>query len=175
MQTADRAGYAFTDLGMQHLKNISRPVRAFRVVPMEGASGHVENDLQRAIPGFGARPAIAVLPFRYTGPDASQQEHFADGVTEDFIAALSRWRFFPVISRGSVFIFKGREVDPLDVAQQVGARYVLEGRLRRHGSNVRTAVDLVDADTRETLFAEHVPGTKWQTFMPFRTRSSTLP
>ena len=154
MNTADRVGFAFTDLGVQHLKNISRPVRAFRVVSRQGATGHVESAPLRAVPGFGARPAIAVLPFVYSGPDSDVQEYLADGVTEDFITALSHWRFFPVIARGSMFAFKGRQVDPLDVAQQVGARYVLEGRLRRHGDRIRTGVDLMDADTRETLFAE---------------------
>jgi len=154
MQTADRAGYAFTDIGVQHLKNISRPVRAFRVAPNEGVSGHLESNPERAVPGFGSRPAVAVLPFRYIGADADQQQYLADGMTEDLIAALSRWRFFPVIARGSVFSFKDRDVDPVDVAQQIGARYVLDGRLRRQESRVRTAVDLVDADTRETLFSE---------------------
>ena len=153
MQTADRVGYSFTDLGIQRLKNISRPVRAYRVVPQAGATGHVDAPLG-SVPGFGTRPAIAVLPFVYRGPDSDTQEYLADGVTEDFITALSHWRFFPVIARGSMFAFKGREVDPLEVAQQVGARYVLEGRLRRQGDRIRTGVDLVDADTRETLFSE---------------------
>jgi len=75
-------------------------------------------------------------------------------VTEDIIAALSRWRFFPVIARGSVFTFKGRDVDPVTVGQQLGARYILEGSLRRQGNRVRSGVGLVDADTRETLLTE---------------------
>lgn len=154
MHAVDRAGYSFVDLGVQRLKNISRPVRAFRVTVSEGTTGRVDTGLDKTVPGFGARPAIAVLPFRYSGPDATEQEHFVDGVTEDLIAALSRWRFFPVISRGSVFTYKGRNVDPVDVAQQLGARYVLEGSLRRQGPRVRTGIDLVDADSRQTLLAE---------------------
>jgi hypothetical protein len=78
------------------------------------------------VPGFGDRPAMAVLPFRYRGSDAASQEPLVDGVTEEVIHALSRWRYFPVIARGSVFAFKGKEADPRSVGQALGARYVLE-------------------------------------------------
>ena len=106
------------------------------------------------VPGFGARPAIAVLPFRYQGADAAEQEHFVDGVTEDIISALSRWRAFPVIARGSTFTYKGRDPDPLTVGEQLGARYVLEGNIRRQGNRVRAAVSLVDVETTENLLSE---------------------
>ena len=153
MQTVDRAGYAFVDLGVQRLKNISRPVRTFRVLISEGASGRMAPDAggDSLAPVFGTRPAIAVLPFRYSGSDAAEQEHFADGVTEDIISALSHWRFFPVIARGSMFTFKGRDVDPVLVGQQVGARYILEGSLRRQGDRGRAGIGLVDADTPGNL------------------------
>jgi adenylate cyclase len=106
-----------------------------------------------AIAGFGGRPAIAVLPFRYQGAGAAQQEYFVDGITEDIISALSRWRFFPVIARGTMFTFKGRGADPPTVGRQVGARYILEGSIRRGADQVRTSNDLIDVETTETLMS----------------------
>jgi len=94
-----------------------------------------------------------VLPFKHpgAGPD---QEFFADAVTEDVITALARWRHFPVISRNSVFIYKGRDVDLRSVALQLGVRYVVEGSLRKIGSNVRTSVQAIDVETMDNLLAE---------------------
>jgi TolB-like protein/Flp pilus assembly protein TadD len=122
------------------------PARIASPAPIERAPGS-------AIAGFGGRPAIAVLPFRYQGADAAQQEYFVDGITEDIISALSRWRFFPVIAGGTMFTFKGRGADPLTVGRQVGARYILEGSIRRGTDQVRISNDLSDVETTETLLS----------------------
>jgi adenylate cyclase len=157
MQTTDRTGYSFIDLGMQRLKNITRPVRVYRIV--RATNGDVEGATAAAVqasslvPGFGERPAIAVLPFKHHGADADQ-EHFADGITEDIITELARWRSFPVISRNSVFTYKGRDVDLKSVALQLGVRYVVEGSLRRLGTRMRTSVQAVDVETMDNLLAE---------------------
>ena len=143
------SGFIFLDLGLKSLKNITRPIRVYKVAlsgevaetgPIVGAS---------LVQGFGERPAIAVLPFRSDGigPD---DEPFADGLTEDVITALSRWRSFPVISRASVFAFKGKDLDLKFVAQHLGARYINEGTLRRRGHRLRAITQLSDIETTET-------------------------
>ncbi|MGA9869419.1 MAG: tetratricopeptide repeat protein [Acetobacteraceae bacterium] len=152
MQTGDRTGVRFVDLGMRRLKNISRPVRIYRATASDDASstGGAERD-DDMVTGVSVRPAIAVLPFReHPGAEA----HLADGITEDIIAALAARRLFPVVPRNSAFAYKGRDVDARAVGQQLGARYVLEGTLRRADGRLRCTVQLVDADTMESVLAE---------------------
>jgi len=156
VQTTDRTGYRFIDLGTQRLKNITRPVRVYRIVPADSEEEAESAATARAaslVPGFGERPAIAVLPFKHYGA-VVDEEHFADGITEDIIMELARWRSFPVISRNSVFTYKGRDVDLKSVALQLGVRYVGEGSLRRLGTRMRTSVQVVDAETMDNLLAE---------------------
>lgn len=153
MQTADRAGLRFIDLGPQHLKNISRPVRAFRVIPEDDASPQEEAEAG-LVPGFGARPAIAILPFRPATPGDPEQEAFADGLTEEVISALARWRAFPVISRNSMFAYKGKATSPRLIGQEVGARYVEEGGIRRVGARGRVSVELIESENAATLSGE---------------------
>lgn len=93
-----------------------------------------------------SRPSIAVLPFTNMSGDP-EQEHFADGVVEELIAALSCVRTFFVISRNSTFTYKGRAVDPRQVSRELGVRYVLEGSVRRSGGRLRIGTHLVDATT----------------------------
>ena len=155
VQTTDRTGYDFVDLGVQRLKNIARPVRLYRVVASEEQQAVDTAAVQNTslVPGFGERPAIAVLPFRHGGADPDQ-ELFADAVTVDVITALARWRHFPVIARNSVFTYKGRDVDLKSVALQLGVRYVIEGSLRKIGSKIRTSVQAIDIETMDNLLAE---------------------
>lgn len=156
VQTTDRTGYSFIDLGTQRLKNITRPVRVYRIVPAgieaEGESVAAARGAS-LVPGFGERPAIAVLPFKHQGANADQ-EYFADSITEDIIMELARWRSFPVIARNSVFTYKGRDVDLKSVALQLGVRYIIEGNLRRFGTRVRTSIQVVDVETMDNLLAD---------------------
>ena len=85
------------------------------------------------------RPAIAVLPFTNMSGDP-EQEYFADGIVEDLITALSRYRWFPVVARNSTFTYKGRAVDVAEVGRELGARYVVEGSVRKGGDQVRITV-----------------------------------
>ena len=100
------------------------------------------------------QPAIAVLPFSNLSDDP-EQEYFADGLTEDVITALSLWRSFPVIARNSTFVFKGRPVNIQEVSTALGARYVLEGSVRKSADRVRVAAELVDLETGHQVWAEH--------------------
>ena len=98
-------------------------------------------------------PAIAVLPFTNMGGDA-EQDYFADGITEDIITALAKWRSFLVIARNSTFAYKGRSVDVRQLGRELGARYVLEGSVRRAANRVRVTAQLIDAANAAHLWAE---------------------
>ena len=82
------------------------------------------------------------------------QEYFADGLTEDIITALSLWRSFPVIARNSTFAYKGTSPDMRKVGEELGARYVLEGSVRKSGDRIRVTAQLIDADTGHHVWAE---------------------
>jgi TolB-like protein len=90
------------------------------------------------------RPSIAVLPFVNMSGDPNQ-EHFADGITEDLITGLSHIRWLFVIARNSTFQYKGRCPDIRQVGRELGVRYVLEGSVRRHGKRLRISAQLIDA------------------------------
>jgi adenylate cyclase len=149
-QVRDKLSFAFADMGEQAVKNIARPVQAYRVDT--GASGGASSPPP---PGDGvfSRPAVAVLPFENLTRDA-EQEYFVDGLTEDIITALSHWRTFPVIARNSTFTYKGHPVKVQQVAKELGAKYVLEGSVRKGTNQVRITVQLVDAATGHHVWAE---------------------
>jgi adenylate cyclase len=131
---------AFEDLGAQALKNIARPVRAYRI-----ATGAVSSAAQEtptlALPD---KPSIAVLPFANMSGDP-EQEYFADGMVEEITTALSRIRSFFVIARNSAFAYKGRAVDVKQIGRELGVRYLVEGSVRRAGSRVRIVAQLIEA------------------------------
>jgi adenylate cyclase len=145
-QVRDKLDYTFEDLGQQQVKNIARPVRAYRVLdpaaPIEKLS----------LPLLD-KPSIAVLPFANLSGDP-EQEYFADGITEDIITLLAGWRSFPVIARASSFTYKGKTVDIKKVGEELGARYVVEGSVRKSGRRVRVTAQLIRADTGHHIMAE---------------------
>ena len=116
------------------------------------------------------QPALAVLPFANLSDDPAQ-DWFADGVVDDIITALSRFRSFAVIARNSSFIYKGRAVDVRQVAQELGVRYVLEGSVRRAGDRLRMTAQLVDGATGAHLWAEQLRRRARRTFSTSRTGS----
>jgi adenylate cyclase len=105
------------------------------------------------VPGFEGRPAIAVLPFDNLSGDP-EQEYFADGIAEDLITRLSYGQWFPVIARNSSFTYKGKPADVKQVSRELGARYVVEGSVRRSEDRVRIAAQLIDAATGHHVWAE---------------------
>ncbi|HEY8614888.1 adenylate/guanylate cyclase domain-containing protein [Phenylobacterium sp.] len=145
-----RLDATFEDLGDQPLKNIPRPVRAYRV--RMGDASAAGEPRSGALP-LPAKPSIAVLPFHNMSGDP-EQEYFADAITEDIVTALSRWRWFFVIARDSSFAFKGRTGDAGRVGQELGVRYVLEGSVRRAGQRVRVTALLVEAATGAHIWAD---------------------
>lgn len=153
-------GYDLVDLGFKQLKNIEQPVRAYAVAmngeertPFASSASQGGTPADNMVPGFGKRPAIAVLPFR-SSRDEPEDVHFADGITEDLIVALARWRSFPVITRNSVFSLKGKDLDLANVGRQLGARYVVDGSIRRIGTRLRTTAQLFDVEIGRNLSVE---------------------
>jgi adenylate cyclase len=138
------------DRGEQYLKNIAKPVRAYAVCT--GAHGAPTGGLG-AVPQLPDKPSIAVLPFQNMSGDP-EQEYFADGMVEEIITALSRFKSLFVIARNSSFTFKGRAVDIKDVGRRLGVRYVLEGSVRKAAGKVRITGQLIDAVTGAHIWAD---------------------
>src|SRR5262249_38319180 len=139
------------DMGELNLKNIAQPVRAYRVL-LSRSSGTTNPSLP-----LPEKPSIAVLPFQNLSGDP-EQEYFADGIVEDIVMALSRFRWLFVIARNSSFTFKGRAVDVKQVGRELGVRYVLEGSVRKAGKRIRIAGQLIDASTGAHLWADRFDG-----------------
>ena len=155
----------FVSSGPQEMKNIEEPVHTF-MVEIDSSSKVLEafavpapaEPTPQAAPEPPATaeakvPAIAVLPFTNMGGDP-EQEYFADGITEDIITNLSLWRTFPVISRNSSFTFRGQSHNLKQVAQELGARYIVEGSVRKGGNRVRITAQLIDAEEDHHLWSE---------------------
>ena len=147
-------GVVFEDLGEQAIKNIDRPVRCYRVRPQSDATPSASVDRPDTPSPLPDKPSIAVLPFNNLSGDP-EQEYFADGMTEDIITGLSRFRSLFVTARNSTFAYKGKSPDVRDVARDLGVRYVLEGSVRRGGERIRITGQLIDAGTGNHLWAEH--------------------
>ncbi len=154
-QVVGKLAATFDDLGEQAVKNIDKPIRVYR------ASEETRSDEPASVVTETEKPfdtpSIAVLPFANLSGDL-EQEYFADGMAEDIITALSRFRGFFVIARNSSFTYKGRAVDVREVGRDLGVRYVLEGSVRRSGNRLRITAQLVEAATGNHLWAERYDG-----------------
>jgi TolB-like protein len=144
---------AFGDIGEQQLKNIARPVRAYRVV----TAARPAIPRPRTDPPLPDKPSIAVLPFANMSGDP-EQEYFADGMVEEIITALSRIRWLFVIARNSSFTYKGQAIDVKQVGRELGVEYVLEGSVRKGGNRVRITAQLIDALNGAHLWADRFDG-----------------
>jgi TolB-like protein/class 3 adenylate cyclase/tetratricopeptide (TPR) repeat protein len=157
-QIRGKVDIAFEDMGLQTLKNIAEPMRAWRtqlngaVPPATPAKSSPEAPL--SLPD---KPSIAVLPFQNMSGDP-EQEYFADGMVEDIITALSRFKSLFVIARNSSFTYKGKAVDIKQVGRELGVRYVLEGSVRKAGNRVRITGQLIEAATGRHLWADKFDG-----------------
>src|SRR5262249_42565325 len=138
-------------IGEQQLKNIARPVRAYRV--RVNSAARVEAPTL-ALPD---KPSIAVLAFENMSGDP-EQEYFADGMVDDIITGLSRIKWLFVIARNSSFTYKGKAVDVRQVGGELGVRYVLEGGVRKAGNRLRITTQLVEAESGAHLWADKFDG-----------------
>src|SRR5262252_4134509 len=147
-------------LGELALKNIERPIRAFRVEwaaedwPAHSVASQAAASPMALAPSptLPDKPSIAVLPFQNMSGDP-EQEYFADGITEDIITALSHIPLLFVIARNSSFAYKGKAIDIRQIGRELGVRYVLEGSVRKAGQRLRITGQLVEAETGSHLWA----------------------
>ena len=145
--------WVFDDLGDQEIKNIAKPVRVYRLnLGGLGAAGKNGPGTPSALE-LPDKPSIAVLPFANMSGDP-EQEFFADGITEDILTELSRFRDLFVISRTSAFKYKGKALNIQEIASELGVQYVVEGSVRKAGDRVRVTVQLIDAETDRHIWAE---------------------
>jgi TolB-like protein/class 3 adenylate cyclase len=154
-QVRDKVDFTFEDLGDQQVKNIARPVRVYRVRETSATKSPLAPP-HPALP-LPDKPSIAVLPFANMSGDP-EQEYFVDGMVEEIITALSRIRWLFVIARNSTFTYKGQAVDVKQVGRELGVRYVLEGSVRKAGTQVRITGQLIDALTGTHLWADRFDG-----------------
>jgi len=160
-QVKTRLDLSVNDLGAVSLKNIVEPIRVYSLeVGATPAASRVSQDTANSpgrAPERPDKPSIAVLPFQNMSGDP-EQEYFADGMVEDIITALSRFKSLFVIARNSSFTYKGRAVDIKQVGRELGVRYVLEGSVRKAGGRVRINGQLIDSDTDAHLWADRFEG-----------------
>jgi TolB-like protein/class 3 adenylate cyclase/Tfp pilus assembly protein PilF len=155
-QVKSRLDLAISDLGETRLKNIAEPMHIYSL-HFGGAAKPAAVPAAASGLALPEKPSIAVLPFQNMSGDA-EQEYFADGMVEDIITALSRFRQLFVIARNSSFVYKGRAVDVKQVSRELGVRYLLEGSVRKAASRIRITAQLIDATTAAHLWAEHFDG-----------------
>ncbi len=147
-QANGRIAADMTSLGPQAVKNMPEPVDVWRV-EVEGAEAAMPRQMA------AERPSIAVLPFANMSKD-QDQEFLADGIVEDVITELSRFRSLMVIARNSTFVYKGASQDVRLIGKELGARYIVEGSVRRGGNRLRVTAQLIEASS-----GTHVWAGKW--------------
>ena len=155
-QVANRIELEYENLGVHHVKNISMPIRVFRVIMETDSSRGLSPEEYTNLP-LPDKPSIAVLPFNNMSGE-TEQEYFSDGITEDIITALSRSPWLFVISRNSSFAFRGPAVDVKKVSNELGVRYILEGSVRKAGDRVRVTAQLIDGTMGSHVWAEKYDG-----------------
>ena len=155
-QVANKLGLGYENLGKHRVKNISTPIRVYRIKTETDLSERSSSE-EHSTFALPDKPSIAVLPFDNMSGD-SEQEYFSDGITEDIITALSRSPWLFVISRNSSFTYRGRAVDVRQVSRELGVRYILEGSVRKAGNRVRVTAQLIDGSVGSHVWAERYDG-----------------
>lgn len=162
----NKLGVGMIDLGDRTLKNISRPIRIYRMDRRKHDFDPVgTTGVRTAVPhlAWGNRPSIAVLPFRNVS-GIQDDDYFGEGITEDIISALSRSRSMFVIARNSTLTYRNRVIDARAIADELGVKYVLEGTVRREGERLRISVELINAEHNNRVWGERYEGTAGNLF-----------
>lgn len=149
-QVRGKLDLAWDDLGPRSLKNIPTPVGVYRLRAGPCVADAPSPDSQ---PADDAKPVVAVLPFANISGDR-EQEYFSDGITEDLITELSRFRGLSVVSRGSSFVFKGESTPMSEICAKLKAQYLVEGSIRKAGRRVRITAQLIEGESDRHVWAE---------------------
>ena len=152
-QIEGKLSFPCSYLGDQTVKNIARPVRTYCVIWDQQELSGADAGGPARTPALPDKPSIAVLPFTNMGSD-TEQEYFADGISEDVITALSQSRWLFVIARNTSFVYKGKAIDIKQIGRDLGVRYVLEGSVRKSGNRVRISAQLIEASTGTHLWSQ---------------------
>jgi adenylate cyclase len=148
-QIKKKLGFGFEYMGEHPVKNISEPVRVYKVL-MESEAPSLLDDEPLELPD---KPSIAVLPFDNISKNPDQ-EYFSDGLTEQIINGLCKVSNLFVIGRNSSFAYKGKSISTKQIAQELGVRYILEGSVQKAGDRVRITAQLIDATTDYHMWSE---------------------
>ena len=148
-EVRNKLDLGFKDLGRRQVKNLAQAIHVYRIV-IEAPATRPSFYRHRQIASQEG-PSIAVLPFENVS-SYSDDEYFADGITDEITHLLSKHRWLRVVSRHSSFLFKGRTCDSREVAQALGVRYLLSGRVRRAASIVRIGIELVNGTDGSQLW-----------------------
>ncbi|MER9425762.1 adenylate class-3/4/guanylyl cyclase [Mesorhizobium sp. M0317] len=151
-EVRNKVACQFEDMGEQKLKNISTPVRAFRLMDADPPQSSPAQQ-PRTLRSSHTPPSLAVLPFTNMSSDL-EQRYFSDGLTEDIITELARFRDLHVIARNSSFRYRGGDIDIVRVGRELGVQYILEGSVRRLGDRIRITAQLVETSSGNHLWAE---------------------
>ncbi len=147
----------FEDGGEVELKNIDQPQHIYLWNAKTGRDAetdrHTPRNLETASSTAAKQAAIAILPFDNMSDD-KEQEFFSDGISEDIITELSRFRDLHVKARKSSFSYKGQSISVQEVGQKLGVSYIVEGSVRKAGKRVRVTVQMVDVETGAHVWAE---------------------
>lgn len=154
--TGNKLNVRFRDLGTPRLKNISRIIHLFQVVPLEDPTEEATT-LHQPFIEWTSRPTVAVLPFRASSGH-EMEEYFGSGITEDIINGLSRSHAFHVIARASTLRYAKRSMDLQEIASQLGVNYVMDGSVRRQGDRLRITAELVDVALNRSIWSESFKG-----------------
>ena len=150
-QVRNRIEHQFEDMGEHEVKHVSAPVKVYRI--MDKTINALSDPTPTEELKLPEIPSIAVLPFENMSGDP-EQEFFADGMAEDIITELSRYRSLFVIARNSTFAYKGLTPDLREVARDLGVKYVLEGSIRKSNSRIRVTAQLIDGASGGHIWAE---------------------
>jgi adenylate cyclase len=150
-QARGRLTYVFEELGARELKDVAQRVPVFRVEI--GHRADVTQDLDEESFALPDNPSVAVLPFVNLSSEPDQ-DHFAEGLTEDIITGLSRVSQVFVIAHSSMLTYRDKLPDVQRIGRELGIRYLLEGSVRRAGNRLRVSCQLIEAETRAHIWAE---------------------
>ena len=147
---------SYEDAGELELKNIGRPIRAFHIVPCKGATRGIQHSEEKPVIKVEKAEAgsLAVMLFKNLSND-EEQEYFCEGLSEDLTSALSRYKKLVVVSSNASFSYKDKNKSPNEIGNELGVRYILEGKVRKLGPKMRITASLVSAESGTNLWSNN--------------------